>query len=78
MSLDKAIEHGKEKRKPYRGSKAIDGTCRNHGSCKWCENNRKHKFRDKHPADDGETLLNYDASHNTTKETNLNANADAN
>ncbi len=50
MSLDKAIEHGKEKRKPYRGAKAIDGTCRNHGSCKWCENNRKHKFRDKHPA----------------------------
>lgn len=24
MSLDKAIQHGKEKRKPYRGSKAID------------------------------------------------------
>ena len=49
MPLDKAIEHGKEKRKPYRGSKAFDSTCRNHGSCKWCEENRKHKFRDKHP-----------------------------
>lgn len=49
MSLDKAIEHGKEKRKPYRGPKAIDCTCRNHGTCKWCEENRKHKFRDKHP-----------------------------
>lgn len=48
MSLDKAIEHGKEKRKPYRGSKAVDPTCRNHGSCKWCENNRKYKFRDKY------------------------------
>lgn len=48
MSLDKAIEHGKEKRKPYRGSKAVDPTCRNHGFCKWCENNRKHKFRDKY------------------------------
>ena len=47
MSLDKAIEHGKEKRKPYRGSKAIDRTCRNHGSCLWCERNRRHKFRDK-------------------------------
>lgn len=47
MSLDKAISHGKEKRKPYRGSKAIDGTCRNHGGCPWCEENRKHKFRDK-------------------------------
>lgn len=52
MSLDKAIEHGKEKRKPYRGSKAIDATCRNHGSCQWCERNRKFKFRDKHPAEE--------------------------
>ena len=49
MGLDKAIAHGKEHRKPYRGSKAIDATCRNHGSCPWCEENRKHKFRDKHP-----------------------------
>ena len=51
MSLDKAIEHGKEKRKPYIGAKSIAYSCRNHGSCKWCENNRKHKFRDKHPLD---------------------------
>lgn len=49
MSLDKAIQYGKERRKPYRGSKAIDPTCRNHGSCPVCEANRKHKFRDKHP-----------------------------
>ena len=55
MSLDKAIEHGKEKRKPYRGSKTIDHTCRNHGSCPWCKENRKFKFRDKHPAEEGET-----------------------
>ena len=47
MSLDKSIAHGKEHRKPYRGSKAIDPSCRNHGSCPWCEENRKHKFRDK-------------------------------
>lgn len=40
MSLDKAIEHGKEKRKPYKGAKAIDCTCRNHGSCEWCKSNR--------------------------------------
>lgn len=40
MSLDKAIEHGKEKRKPYKGAKAIDRTCRNHGSCDWCKGNR--------------------------------------
>ena len=49
MSLDKAIEHGKERRKPYYGSKAFDHTCRNHGGCPWCEENRKHKFREKRP-----------------------------
>ena len=49
MSLDKAIAHGKEKRKPYTGSKEFFGSCRNHGGCPWCEENRRHKFRDKHP-----------------------------
>ena len=54
MSLDKAIEHGKERRKPYRGSKAIDRTCRNHGSCQWCEENRKFRMRDRHPPENDE------------------------
>ena len=40
MSLNKAIEHGKEHRKQYTGAKAIDCTCRNHGSCDWCKSNR--------------------------------------
>lgn len=52
MSLDKAIAHGKEKRKPYRGAKAVDATCRNHGLCKLCEENRRHKMRDKKEAND--------------------------
>ena len=43
MSLDKSIKHGKEKRKPYRGAKAIDHTCRNHGTCPFCEQNRTYK-----------------------------------
>lgn len=43
MSLDKAIKHKKEKRKPYRGSKAFDCSCRNHGSCPYCLSNRTHK-----------------------------------
>lgn len=42
MSLNKAIKHNKEKRKEYRGAKAIDCTCRNHGSCPWCKENRVH------------------------------------
>lgn len=40
MSLDKAIKHGKEKREPYYGAQAEDCTCRPHGSCKWCRENR--------------------------------------
>lgn len=45
MSLDKSISSGKEKRKKYRGAKAIDHTCRNHGSCSYCESNRKYSTR---------------------------------
>lgn len=45
MSLDKAIKYKKEHRKPYRKAKAVDATCRNHGSCKWCEENRTYKNR---------------------------------
>lgn len=49
MALDKAIEHKKEHRKPYRGAKSIDRTCRNHGSCDWCKCNRLHKFKKNEP-----------------------------
>jgi len=41
--LDKAIIHGKEKRKPYRKSKRFDRSCRNHGSCDYCKDNRLHQ-----------------------------------
>lgn len=40
MGMKKAIESGKEKRKPYRRPKSVDVTCRNHGSCPYCRNNR--------------------------------------
>ena len=43
MSLDKAIQSGKEKRKKYYGSKAVDCTCRNGGTCPWCLGNRQYK-----------------------------------
>lgn len=42
MSFLKAIESGKEHRKAYRGSKVFDKTCRNHGSCPYCKDNRLH------------------------------------
>lgn len=45
MSLDKAIKHGKEHRKPYRGSKVFDVYCRNHKGCQACLNNRLIQLR---------------------------------
>lgn len=45
MSLDKAIQSGKEHRKEYSGGKAVDKRCRNHGDCEWCKGNRTHKNR---------------------------------
>lgn len=38
--LDKAIEHGKEHRRPYRHAKQIDKQCRNHGICPYCKENK--------------------------------------
>ena len=42
MSFDKAIASGKEHRKQYRGAKAFDAYCRNHGGCSWCAENRQY------------------------------------
>jgi len=49
MSLAKAIAYKKEHRKPYRGAKVFDHTCRNHGSCSWCEGNRTHSNKKREP-----------------------------
>lgn len=45
MSLNKSIKSGKEHRKKYYGPKAIDISCRNHGSCPVCRENRLHKYK---------------------------------
>lgn len=45
MSLEQAILHGREHRKKHYGSKDFDWSCRNHGSCGWCEDNRKFSNR---------------------------------
>ena len=44
MSMEKAIASGKEHRKKYRGTKAFDCSCRNHGTCDYCKGNRLYKF----------------------------------
>lgn len=43
MALDKAILYNKEWRKPYRGAKSIDKSCCNHGTCVYCQMNRRYK-----------------------------------
>lgn len=58
MSLDKAIAHGKEKRKPYYGVKAIDKSCRCHGGCEYCEKGRLHKFETREESK--QIIRNYD------------------
>lgn len=54
MSLDKAIRHGKEHRRPWRGAKAVDASCRNHGDDPWCKKNRKRKLAYQAPAEEPE------------------------
>ncbi|MCC8068478.1 MAG: hypothetical protein LIO71_01775 [Ruminococcus sp.] len=43
LEEDKSIAKGIEHRKQYRGSKAFDRTCRNHGGCEVCLRNRMYK-----------------------------------
>lgn len=45
MGLEKAIESGKDHRKPYTGAKSIALSCRNHGDCEWCKNNRMYRIK---------------------------------
>lgn len=40
MSLIKAINSGRERRKQYHGAKAVDYSCCNHGSCPYCRGGR--------------------------------------
>ncbi len=44
MAFDNFYPNRKDWREPYRRSKAFDVTCRNHGACEYCRNNRTHKF----------------------------------
>jgi hypothetical protein len=39
------------RKKPHTGSKAIDKSCRNHGSCPHCANGRKFKRKKKEPTE---------------------------
>ena len=45
MCMSKSIESKYEHRKPYRGAKAVDKQCRNHGECEYCKCNRLYKYK---------------------------------
>jgi hypothetical protein len=52
MSLHKAIASGKEHRVEYgtKGqsyAKSVSKSCRNHGGCPWCEQNRLYKNKER-------------------------------
>ena len=52
--MEKAIQHGKEKRKQYRKRDArnFDWSCRNHKSCPRCAEGRQHFDRKRRRAAD--------------------------
>lgn len=52
MSFDHAYPNRKDWRRPYRGSKRFDSTCRNHGACSYCVGNRLHKHRRREPIEE--------------------------
>jgi len=52
MTFDNSYPNRKDWRRQYSDSKAVDRTCRNHGSCPHCRNNRLHKHRRKEPLKD--------------------------
>lgn len=57
MSLDKAIEHGKEHRKQYYDCRSFDRGCRCHGGCDWCQRRRRSRKVRQMPVDDnGHTI----------------------
>lgn len=42
MSFDKNYPNRKDQRKPYKGAKSVDRSCRCHGGCSYCKGNRLH------------------------------------
>jgi hypothetical protein len=45
MSFDKVYPNRKDQRKQYYGSGKFDRTCRCHGGCSYCKNNRLHNTK---------------------------------
>lgn len=52
MSFDTEYPKRKDHRKPYYGSKRFDRSCRNHGSCPYCEAGRQHSNKRRAPIEE--------------------------
>lgn len=46
----------KDKRRPYRGSRAFDPSCRSHGGCAHCREGRQHRNRKREDGPDAESV----------------------
>ena len=62
MGFDKNYPNRKDKRKHYRGAKAVDTSCRNHGSCPWCQGKVKYKVKRQKNYIDDQKLSRYCSS----------------
>jgi len=60
MSFYKVYPNRKDHRKQPYGSKAIDSSCRNHGDCPWCAQNRKHKEKKREPLKDSQLFEDFE------------------
>lgn len=50
--FDKTYKNRKDWRKPYFGAKRFDRSCRNNGSCPYCQGNRMHKNKRRSPIEE--------------------------
>ena len=50
MPFENAYPGRKDWRRTYCGARAVDRTCRNHGSCPYCLGNRMHATRQRNDA----------------------------
>lgn len=52
MGYDTDYPNRKDHRKPYRDSRRHDSSCRSHGSCPWCQSNRKYRHKKRQPIEE--------------------------
>jgi hypothetical protein len=54
--FDTQYKNRKDWKNPYFGAKRFDSSCRNHGSCSYCLDNRTHKDKRREPIIDEDII----------------------